>query len=749
MSSGIRLCNIDIKKHRSLRAGDSLKDCVVAWDGDAAFSYTHANGVWQYIPEFWHRVWDADGYRYFDVSPVAVPGYTHEPEGIEGRWFGGTHTLSVDYENKTCLVPKPGMPAKSIAMSTLHTYAKNFGGTLEDIYSYSAKNILMIVEFATMNMQTAVGSGVASLYRQNSDTIQAAATASATVKVLKANAAMCIPGAIFDIGTSNGGAQVGSFIIGSVVDDPNDATLSVVSLLTGDGATPASVTVTTAHMWSIHGLANIADEDIGKDSGYIGADGKCNAYYRGQVAHANLWRYVLGAYRQTVTGRIWVARSREEADAHDSLNTTVHEDTGIALPQAAGGAAGGGYIQSLGLFDKLGGAPFCTEIGGNSANPVGDYCYSPALSTVNTILVAGGAAGNGSYAGRFHGAWNNPALSASWDYAAVPRLKTPTPINGTYDGVDLSAVFPSAAAFRAAVAAGDFSKIKVGDYWSITLTGSYRDVSSYTVPAGTTYYSDAALTTSVGTTSAALEGLYQSATAVKVRIGGTDYYVAVGDCLPYFVRTLSNALMKMEVGSINPYINYGDTPISSNHLIMISRDCLPHPLKMRVANTVWYDNTATNPWLGSALYETLNNEEHGILSLVAATDIGAYIHAGPNNKGMRIIVEKKAAGVVSPTGYEFADRGKLFVPSEYEVFGRYMRSVQGIGTGEFIRQYIFQDSYRHAVKGVGAGGSRCIWLCSSSVDGSAIAFCGMDNLGCSCVNAAGSPRGIPICFLIS
>ncbi|MDD3921242.1 MAG: hypothetical protein PHO41_08750, partial [Eubacteriales bacterium] len=422
--SSINLCNIDIATYMALSAGASVKDCIVSWRGDADFSYTHANGVWRYRPEFWAKWWDEDSYRFFDVSPTDRVGYVHYPEAIEGRWHGRSVTLTIDGTDKVCLIPSPGMPGKLTPMSTLHTYAKNYGASVEDIYLYDANDILMIVEYATMNTQNAVGNGVSSLYRQSSDTIQEAATGSATVKILKANNATVIPGAIFDIGTANGGAQVGSFIVDSIADDPSESTLSIVTLLAADG-TPASVTVTTAHMWSIHGLINLADEDVGADSGYIGTNGQSNAYYRGQVAFGNLWRYVLGAYRQQNTGHIWIANDRDEADAYDALNPSVHEDTDLVLPQGDEGAAKEGYIQSLGTANKLVLPPFCTAVGGSNANPVGDYCWVPALSAGSTILIAGGRADYGWYCGRFYGNWSYGAGNSYWGCAAVPVLKNP------------------------------------------------------------------------------------------------------------------------------------------------------------------------------------------------------------------------------------------------------------------------------------------------------------------------------------
>jgi len=244
--SAIGVCNISIDLYRALASGASIRDCIVAWLGDPDFDYNHVNGVWVYTPGFWYTVQDIGTSRHFTISPFEQPGYIFSPEKIEGIWFGGVYTLTIDGVSKSCLLPKPGMPGKNVAMSTLHTYAKNWGASVEDIYSYSATDVLMIVEFATMNTQTAIGNGVSDLYRQNGYTIKANATASATVKILTADASThCIPGAIFDIGATDGSAGVGSYIIASTALDA-DPTYTIVTLTT-DGSTPASVTATTAN----------------------------------------------------------------------------------------------------------------------------------------------------------------------------------------------------------------------------------------------------------------------------------------------------------------------------------------------------------------------------------------------------------------------------------------------------------------------------------------------------------------------
>lgn len=410
--SGIRLCNIDLNLYANLAAGDSITKCVKAWEGDVDFSYEDENGVWRYRPEFYGKSWEDETYRYFDVTEMATGSYVHYPEAIVGRWHGRAITLTVGEEEKTCLVPSVGMPAKSAA-STLHTYAKNYGATLDSIFSIDADVLLCIVEFATMNTQKAIGNGATSMYRQSSDLIAADATNSNVVKVLaSAASAFCIPGAIFDIGTSDGGAQVGSYHVVSVQENIGDAQYLDVTL-------NEAVTVTAANYWSVHGIINVADEEIGSKSGYIGTNGKCNSYYRGLVLFGNMWLYTLGAYENCKDQHIWIANSDEEADNYDALNTSVHYDTGLVLPGSDG------YTKKLGMLSRSGllSIPvFCTEIGGDSNNPTGDYLYN-GVYTYNTVLIRGGSAGYGLDAGAFYGYWG---VRASYSGAAArPRLKNP------------------------------------------------------------------------------------------------------------------------------------------------------------------------------------------------------------------------------------------------------------------------------------------------------------------------------------
>ena len=407
--SGCRLCNIDLDAYMALQSGDSIRACVVAWEGDPAFSYSHANGVWKFRPEFWGSSWDDGGYRYFDICDQPVGGYVHYPETIVGRWRGVKESREISGASKSILLPKLGMPCKREAISTIHTYAKNWGATLDSIFSLDGSYLMCIIEAADFNVQRAWGNGVSAMYRESSDKFTAAATESNTVRVAASAAGVVEVGTIIDIGTANGGIQVGSFYVTAVETDGTDKVLTLNE----------AVTVTTDNFWSAHGRINIADEEIGSKSGYIGVNGRADAYYRGETFWGNIWLYTLGAYHQATTNKVFLAADDAAADNYDAINTTDHIDTGVVL------ASANGWIKSLGYLDHSGelACPiFCTETGGSDTNPVGDYYYITTGS--NTVLLVGGSASNGLRVG-LYASWDSSASSSGWRCGGRPRLKSP------------------------------------------------------------------------------------------------------------------------------------------------------------------------------------------------------------------------------------------------------------------------------------------------------------------------------------
>lgn len=305
--------------------------------------------------------------------------------------------------------------------------------------------------------------------------------------------------------------------------------------------------------------------------------------------------------------------------------------------------------------------------------------------------------------------------------------------NWLYDGRDLSTIF-TVEQLIAAVRAADWTNIRIGDYWPITLNGTFRDRGYYTCPTSTNYYSDTGLTSLVGQTLMAYQATYIDSTYCSITISGTTYYVSTAACTAYYERTLSNAVFKMEVAGIDTYYNYGDTAVP-HHIDFISRDCMAWSLP--------YNTTTTNSgaFIGSALFTTLNDSTNGLVKLLPA-DLAAVII---QKRGM---TETKTGTTAS--GWAWNDMGKLWLPTEREVWGQDIRSEHSFGGGLAIQYPIFKDSLRHIIKGVGNGGGRCGWWCASSAAGSAATFCFVYSTGIpTSASAISAYVLVPLCFRIA
>ena len=189
----------------------------------------------------------------------------------------------------------------------------------------------------------------------------------------------------------------------------------------------------------------------------------------------------------------------------------------------------------------------------------------------------------------------------------------------------------------------------------------------------------------------------------------------------------------MELAGISTYYNTGDTAIG-HHLDFISRDCLAGYKKMNNTGTNNGNATVKNPWLASALYQTLNNESTGVYATLPA-DLKSHIL----NK--RTLVEERysAGGAVSAnTSWSWQNIGKLWLPNEIEVFGSNIWSEQGYGSGQSIQYPIFKlGGYKHILKGNGKDGSRCYWWEASAHRANATHFCDVGHGGGANSDVAG------------
>ena len=411
--SEMRVVDVDLDKYRSGQY--TLKQCITAVYGDPDFTYygSSTRFVGRYRPEFWYTsIEDDDNNVEFLVSQFARPGYMHSPEAIDGISFciddgNGGVTCGAD------------IPLTNITVSAIHSRAKNGGFALQDIYTLDQQIVLYLVEYANMNAQAAIGDGCASCHRENdADTISNVTVGNGVTTFDITDSAMAQymqPGCQIDIGTTRGAVTYKGLLKSYTV---SGSTYTITL--------DRELAVSAGMYASVHGFATceypLLGASIGHASGYIGANGKANVFYRGALLYANRYSYTLGIYRQTGTGTIWICPASLDPNDYDALNTSAHINTGTALPVLATAAwvTVGGNAQRV---DGLAAFMVTGESSGNSSGPVGDQQYVPLPSTGNTILLFGGYSSIGWNCGPFCGNWNNTAGNSAWYLAVLPILK--------------------------------------------------------------------------------------------------------------------------------------------------------------------------------------------------------------------------------------------------------------------------------------------------------------------------------------
>lgn len=408
-----RVVNTDLNAYSKYLAGSpevtTLESCILHEINDDGFVMDSQEiPVDVYTPEFWCSYKDHGTYIDLIVADGPLPGYLYFPETLGGRWFGRYNASEVP-------LSIAGVPTVNVSISTLHSKLKSANMTCDDAWTWVVDTILQYVEYACLNTQTNVGNGDSSSYRQSGEFCTADSSGT-TISVPAAFAAAAVVGLQIDFGTSNGGNQTGRTYITGINTSDNTVT------------TADAVTVTTGTYISLHGMINeitSLQAGIGSDSGYIGKNGKSHAYYRGRVSHAGRWRYLLGLYRQGTTDTFWMAKSQDDADNSDALNTELHVSLGKGLPDAGNhSSGGGGYPKAMHFVEGLPFIALCSEIGGSSDAPYGDYCYWPASATGNTICIFGGGAHAGDFCGRSCFYWRDSSSSSYWNCAVLPFYKS-------------------------------------------------------------------------------------------------------------------------------------------------------------------------------------------------------------------------------------------------------------------------------------------------------------------------------------
>lgn len=223
--------------------------------------------------------------------------------------------------------------------------------------------------------------------------------------------------------------------------------------------------------------------------------------------------------------------------------------------------------------------------------------------------------------------------------------------------------------------------------------------------------------------------------------------IHIGD---YKTITLTTGeVVVMEVSGIDHYYKCGYPTMIGHHVDFISRDCLAGTKLFNDTNTNNGTAAEPNPWRASKLFQTLNDEVTGVFATLPA-DLKPLIIP------KTALLERRyseAGALEASIGWDWNNMGKLWLPTEVEVFGNTFWSdgdAGWTGGGGCNLQYpIFYCGAKHIIKGAGNGGSRCGWWEASARRQSTTYFCVAGYDGVATGHVATYPYiYAPLCFRI-
>ena len=235
----------------------------------------------------------------------------------------------------------------------------------------------------------------------------------------------------------------------------------------------------------------------------------------------------------------------------------------------------------------------------------------------------------------------------------------------------------------------------------------------------------------------------------------------VGDYIPI---TCSNGyVLKAQIAGINTYTGYGDQQVG-NHIDFICKELWND---LHVMNKVNYNNGNANspsPFLASDLNYWLNSmsgtvpnstSDPSVTTEVDYTTDGVLYYLPDKLKNQiitkRILLPSRyTAGSVltADNSWAWQSTGKLWIPSEVEVYGAPCWGNSGYGMGGFVQYPLFACNMNRA-KLRCASKDRYRWWLLSALAGVSTYFAYVSNYG-NAANYSATITGIaaPVCFRI-
>lgn len=212
----------------------------------------------------------------------------------------------------------------------------------------------------------------------------------------------------------------------------------------------------------------------------------------------------------------------------------------------------------------------------------------------------------------------------------------------------------------------------------------------------------------------------------------------VGD---YKTITMNGKTVRMQIAGMDTYYKTTDQQLG-HHIDFISKDCFPTTVQWNTTNNNNGTADQANPYLASNLYTWLNETLYGYLP----SDVTAVIA----EKRMLLESRYSASGALTDsTSWAWGSMGKLWVPTEYEVFGAVICGTPKWSAGHAVQYPIFANSWLNRIKGAGDDGSRCSWWLCTANSGYSTDACLVGGYGFATSSYTSSSNCVPVCFRLA
>ena len=225
---------------------------------------------------------------------------------------------------------------------------------------------------------------------------------------------------------------------------------------------------------------------------------------------------------------------------------------------------------------------------------------------------------------------------------------------------------------------------------------------------------------------------------IKARIAAHNLDgIHVEDYIPLYVGSY---LIKMEVAGIKTYTGTTDQELGW-HIDWISRDCFPETVKWNTTNNNNGNAQEACPYLVSNVKSFLDS---------LLTRLPAEVQAVISEK--RFLLESRyssSGALTDSTSWAWKSLGKLWIPSEYEVFGSLIWATKPWGVGQAVQYPIFANNWLKRIKRDQDGGTRANWWLLSVASGYSTHACRVYSGGSANYYGASYEFRVPLCFRIT